>query len=350
VNGATVRPVKLGYMIGYWGAGPPKGVPEALAAAERLGFDSCWTAEAYGSDALTPLAWWGAATERIKLGTSICQISARTPTAMAMAALTLDHLSGGRFVLGLGASGPQVVEGWYGDDYRRPLARTREYVEIIRRVLAREAPVEFKGDRYQLPNHNGAGFGKPLKSITHPLRADLPIFLAAEGPKNVALAAEIADGWLPMFYAPRTDGFYREALAKGFDMPGARRTAADFEVACHVPIIISDDIEAAASFYRPALALYIGGMGAREVNFHNEVFVRMGYMDEARHIQNLYLEGRKEEAAAAVPLQLAQDVALIGPKEKIRDELEQWRESTVTTMIVSGPPSQLETIAELVLG
>ncbi len=342
--------VKLGYMIGYWGAGPPVGVPEGLAEAERLGFDSCWTAEAYGSDALTPLAWWGAATERIKLGTSICQISARTPTAMAMAALTLDHLSGGRFVLGLGASGPQVVEGWYGDDYRRPLARTREYVEIIRRVLEREAPVEYMGERYQLPNPHGTGYGKPLKSIVHPLRADLPIYLAAEGPKNVALAAEIADGWLPMFYAPRDDKFYRDALAKGFAQPDARRKQSDFEVACNVPIIIADDIEMAASFYRPVLALYIGGMGAREVNFHNEVFVRMGYMDEAQHIQTLYLEGRKEEAAAAVPLELVQDVALIGPKEKIRDDLEQWRESAVTTMIVSGPPSQLATIAELVLG
>ena len=201
-----------------------------------------------------------------------------------------------------------------------------------------------------MPYPDGAGFGKPLKSIVHPLRADLPIFLAAEGPKNVALAAEIADGWLPMFYAPRDDSFYREALAKGFAQPGARRSSAEFEVACNVPIIIADDVEAAASLYRPMLALYIGGMGAREVNFHNEVFVRMGYMDEARHIQNLYLDGRKEEAAAAVPLRLVEDVALIGPKEKIRDQLEGWRESTVTTMIVSGPPSQLATIAELVLG
>jgi F420-dependent oxidoreductase-like protein len=337
-------------MIGYWGAGPPAGVPEALAAADRLGFDSCWTAEAYGSDALTPLAWWGAATKNIKLGTSICQISARTPTAMAMAALTLDHLSGGRFILGLGASGPQVVEGWYGDDYTRPLARTREYIEIIRQVLAREAPVEFKGERYQLPHPHGTGYGKPLKSIVHPLRADLPIYIAAEGPKNVALAAEIADGWLPMFYAPRVDGFYREALAKGFARPDARHAPDEFEVACHVPIIIADDLEAAADFYRPSLALYIGGMGAKEVNFHNEVFGRMGYIDEARHIQNLYLEGRKEEAAAAVPLQLVEDVALIGSREKIRDDLEQWRESNVTTMIVSGPSAQLESIAELILG
>ena len=342
--------MKLGYVIGYWGAGMPAGVPDALVEAERLGFDSCWTAEAYGSDALTPLAWWGAATSRIKLGTSICQLSARTPTAMAMAALTLDHLSGGRFILGLGASGPQVAEGWYGDDYRKPLARTREYVEIVRQVLAREKPVEFQGERYQLPNPTGSGFGKPLKSITHPLRADLPIYLAAEGPKNVALAAEIADGWLPMFYAPRNDGFYRDALAEGFARPGARRTVDTFEVACLVPVLLAPDVETAANMYRPVLALYIGGMGAREVNFHNNVFARMGYEDEAKRIQDLYLDGKKDEAAAAVPTRLVEDVALIGPKEKVRDDLEMWRESAVTTMLVSGAPQQLREIADLVLG
>jgi len=342
--------MKLGLMLGYWGAQPPHDVPEALAEAERLEFDSVWTAEAYGSDALTPLAWWGAATSRIKLGTAICQLSARTPTAMAMAALTLDHLSGGRFVLGLGASGPQVAEGWYGDDYRKPLARTREYVEIVRRVLAREAPVEFHGERYELPRPGGSGFGKPLKSITHPLRADLPIFLAAEGPKNVALAAEIGDGWLPMFYAPRSDGFYRDALSEGFGRAGARRTPDTFEVACLVPVIMADDVEAAADMYRPVLALYIGGMGAREVNFHNNVFARMGYEGEAKVIQDLYLDGKKNDAAAAVPTQLVEDVALVGPREKIRDDLAMWRESTVTTMIVSGSTAQLRDIAELVRG
>jgi F420-dependent oxidoreductase-like protein len=335
-------------MIGYWGAQPPRDVPAALAAAEELGFDSCWTAEAYGSDALTPLAWWGAHTSRIKLGTAICQLSARTPTAMAMAALTLDHLSRGRFILGLGASGPQVVEGWYGDDYTKPLTRTREYVEIVRRVLAREAPVEFHGERYQLPNPSGTGFGKPLKSITHPLRADLPIYLAAEGPKNVALAAEIADGWLPMFYAPRVDGFYRDALTEGFARPTARHDPNSFEIACLVPVVIADDVEAAADQYRPVLALYIGGMGAREVNFHNNVFARMGYEGEAKLIQDLYLDGKKDAATAAVPTQLVEDVALVGPREKIRDDLEMWRESVLTTMIVSGAREQLRTIAELV--
>jgi F420-dependent oxidoreductase-like protein len=345
-----MKTMKLGYMAGYWGAGPPGGMPDTIVEAERLGYDSVWTAEAYGSDALTPLAWWGAQTSKIRLGTAICQISARTPAATAMAAITLDHLSGGRFVLGLGASGPQVVEGWYGDDYRKPLARTREYVEIIRRILAREQPVDFQGERYQLPNSNGTGFGKPLKSITHPLRADLPIYLAAEGPKNVALSAEIADGWIPMFYAPRADGFYRDALAEGFARPTARRRPEEFEVACLVPVIIDDDVEAAADAYRPVLALYIGGMGAREVNFHNDVFARMGYEGEAKLIQDLYLDGKKAEAAGAVPTQLVEDVALVGPREKIRDELEMWRESNVTTMLVSGGVDQLRTIAELVLG
>jgi F420-dependent oxidoreductase-like protein len=345
----TAKQMKLGYMIGYWGAQPPVGVVETLQEAERLGFDSCWTAEAYGSDALTPLAWWGAQTTRIKLGTSICQLSARTPTAMAMAALTLDHLSGGRFILGLGASGPQVAEGWYGDDYSRPLARTREYIEIVRQVLAREKPVEFHGEHYQLPFPGGTGLGKPLKSIVHPLRADLPIYIAAEGPKNVALAAEIADGWLPMFYAPRVDGFYRDALAEGFARPGARHTADTFEVACLVPVIIAGTVEQAADMYRPILALYIGGMGAREVNFHNNVFARMGYEAAAKEIQDLYLDGKKAEAAAAVPTQLVEDVALVGPLEKVRDDLEMWRESNVTTMVVSGATEQLRTIAELVL-
>ncbi|MCU1426438.1 MAG: putative F420-dependent oxidoreductase, Rv3520c family [Actinomycetia bacterium] len=344
------KELKLGYQIGYWGAGPPANLPQVLIEAEAMGYDSFWTAEAYGSDALTPLAWWGSATSTIKLGTSICQLSARTPAAMAMAALTLDHLSGGRFILGLGASGPQVAEGWYGDDYRKPLARTREYVEIIRQVLAREGPVDYQGDHYQLPLKGGTGLGKPLKSITHPLRADIPIYLASEGPKNVALTAEIADGWHAIFYAPREDTFYRSSLETGWARPTARRTRDEFEVACTVPVIIHDDVETAASFYKPMLALYIGGMGAREANFHNEVFARMGYEGEAKEIQDLYLEGKKEEAAAKVPTRLVEDVALIGPKEKIRDDVALWRESVVTTMLVSGDAAQLRTIADIVLG
>jgi F420-dependent oxidoreductase-like protein len=287
--------MKLGVQVGYWGPGPTPGTQDRILEAERLGYDSVWTAEAYGSDALTPLAWWGAATSTIKLGTSIVQMSARTPAATAMAAITLDHLSGGRFILGLGASGPQVVEGWYGQPYSKPLARTREYVDIVRRILAREGPVESPGPHYPLPYPGGTGLGKPLKSIVHPLRADLPIYLAAEGPKNVALAAEIADGWMPIFYAPRQDDFYRAALQEGFDRPGARHGWDDFEIACTVPVVVNDDIEAAADAYRPFLALYIGGMGAREANFHFDVFCRMGYEAQARTIQDLYLDGHKAE-------------------------------------------------------
>jgi F420-dependent oxidoreductase-like protein len=346
----VTKQLKLGYQIGYWGASPPGGLPQTLVEAEAMGYDSFWTAEAYGSDALTPLAWWGSATSRIKLGTSICQLSARTPAAMAMAALTLDHLSGGRFILGLGASGPQVAEGWYGDDYRKPLARTREYVEIVRRILAREGPVDFDGQHYQMPLQGGTGLGKPLKSITHPLRADIPIYLASEGPKNVALTAEIADGWHAIFYAPREDSAYRSALEEGWARPTARRTPDDFEVTCTVSVVVTDDIEEAAMAQKHMLALYIGGMGAREANFHNEVFARMGYEAEAKEIQDLFLDGKKAEAAAKVPTRLVEDIALIGPKEKIRDDLEMWRESVVTTLLVHGDVPQLRMISELVLG
>ena len=341
--------MKLGLHIGYWGAGPPAGVPELVAEAERLGYDSVWTAEAYGSDALTPLAWWGSQTTRVRLGTNLIQLSARTPTATAMAALTMDHLTGGRFVLGLGVSGPQVVEGWYGRPFPKPLARTREYVEVIRRVLARDEPVRFDGEHYPLPYPGGTGLGKPLKSITHPLRADLPIVLGAEGPKNVALAAEIADGWFPIYFSPKQDAMYRASLDEGFARPGARHAPGDFEVLSMVPVVINDDVEAAADMLRPMLALYVGGMGAREMNFHFDVFVRMGYEGEAVKIQQLYLDGRKDEAAALVPTAMVEEIALVGPKEKIRDDVELWRSSIVTTMLLNGPPPILRTMAELVL-
>ncbi|GHE83117.1 LLM class F420-dependent oxidoreductase [Amycolatopsis deserti] len=340
--------MKLGYHIGYWSAGPPEGALEAIRTAEELGFDSVWTAEGYGSDALTPLAWWGAATSRVKLGTNIVQMSARTPTATAMAAMTLDHLSGGRFVLGLGASGPQVVEGWYGQPYPRPLARTREYVEIVRRVVARREPVTFDGEQYQLPLKDGTGLGKPLKSTVHPLRPEIPIYLAAEGPKNVALAAEICDGWLPLFFSPKSDAFYREALADGFARPGSRHTQADFEVAASVPVIVHDDVETAAGFIKPSLALYIGGMGAKQVNFHKDVFARLGYADVAEKVQELYLAGRKEEATAAIPTSLVEDTSLIGPPEKIRAELAAWEDTVVTTLLLRGDARTLRRIAEVI--
>jgi F420-dependent oxidoreductase-like protein len=341
--------MKLGINMGYWSSGPPAGVEQSLAAAEEAGFDSAWTSEAYGSDALTPLAWYGAKTTKLRLGTAIMQISARTPAATAMAAMSLDHLSGGRVILGLGASGPQVVEGWYGQSYPRPLERTREYFEIIRRIFAREAPVEFHGKHYDMPFSGGMGLGKPLKSTIHPLRTDIPIFLAAEGPKNVALAAEIADGWLPLFFSPKSDAFYRKALAEGFAKPGARRSAADFEVASMVSIIITEDVEAAANMLRPMLALYVGGMGAKGANFHYDVLARLGYEDECAHIQQLYLSGQKREAIAAIPREMVEDTALIGPIGKIKDELPAWKGTCLTTMLVNAPPQQLRTIAELVL-
>jgi F420-dependent oxidoreductase-like protein len=343
--------MRLGLNLGYWGLGLTADSQRALLLeAEAAGFHSVWTAEAYGSDCFTPLAWWGSSTRTIKLGTAITQMSARTPASTAMTAITLDHLSGGRFILGLGVSGPQVVEGWYGQPYAKPLARTREYVEIVRRIIAREGPVEYAGEHYAVPLQGGTGLGKPLKSIVRPLRTDIPIYLGAEGPKNVALAAEIGDGWLPMFFSPKADDFYRASLAEGFARPGARRTADDFEVACVVPTIPGDDVEACADLLRPNLALYIGGMGARDRNFHKDVFVRLGYEAECEKIQEAYLDGRKADAAAAVPTAMVEDVYLVGPPAKIRDELVRWRETCITTMLVAGPPALLREISQIVSG
>ena len=342
--------MKLGLQLGYWFAQPPVGVAEQVAEAERLGFDSAWTAEAWGSDCFTPLAWWASQTTTMRWGTAICQLSARTPTSAAMTAVTLDHLTGGRFALGLGVSGPQVVEGWYGQPFPKPLARTREYVEVIRRVLRRDEPVEFHGDFYDLPVEGGLGLGKPLKSIVHPLRADLPIFLGAEGPKNVAMTAEIADGWLPIFYSPKLDDEYRGHLAEGFARPGARRSPDDFECVTTVNVVPGDDLEACADMVRPFLAFYIGGMGARDMNFHFDVFCRMGYEAEATKIQDLFMDGHRDDAIAAVPTAMVEDVALVGPPEKILDELHAWEETVVTTMLVAGPPEHLRRVAEIVLG
>jgi F420-dependent oxidoreductase-like protein len=344
------KDIKLGYNTGYWGSGPPSGALGAIQEAERLGFSSVWTAEAYGSDAITPLAWWGAQTQKLQLGTGIVQMSARTPAATAMAAMTLDHLSGGRVILGLGASGPQVVEGWYGQPYPKPLARTREYVDIVRRIVRRDAPVSVHGDFYSMPYEGGTGLGKPLKSTIHPYRTEIPIYLGAEGPKNVALAAEICDGWLPLFFSPKEDGFYRACLAEGFAASGEAGKAERFEVASGVMIIPGDDVERCADMVRPFLALYAGGMGARGANFHFEVFARMGYEDVALAVQDLYLQGKKAEAAAAIPLAMVEDVALVGPPDKIRGELEQWKDTCITTFLLSGPQQMLPVFAELVLG
>jgi F420-dependent oxidoreductase-like protein len=344
--------LKLGYSTGYWSKGPPAGALEGIKEAERLGFDSFWTAEAYGSDSLTPLAWWGAHTEHIKLGTSIVQMSARTPAATAMSALTMDHLSGGRFILGLGASGPQVVEGWYGQPYPRPLERTREYVEIVRSIVRRDQPVEFHGRHYDMPytGDDGMGIGKALKSTVHPLRNEIPIYLGAEGPKNVSLSAEICDGWLPLFFSPKDDAWYRERLRIGFEASGEDGKADRFEVASMLTIIPGDDAEQCADLMRPMVALYAGGMGAKDANFHFDVFDRMGWGHIATQVQELYLEGKKQEAAALIPLEMVEDVALVGPVGKIRDDLARWKETCLTTVLLSGRPEQLAMLAELVNG
>ncbi|TVS08325.1 MAG: LLM class F420-dependent oxidoreductase [Gammaproteobacteria bacterium] len=339
-----MKDLKLGLQLGYWGAKPPKGAVAMAQAAEKLGYDSVWTAEAYGSDAITPLTWIGAHTSKIRLGTGVCQLSARSPTAMAMAAMTLDHLSGGRMILGLGVSGPQVVEGWYGAPFSKPLARTREYVSIIRQVLAREEPVSNDGPHYPLP-YNGEGswgLGKPLKSITHPLRPDLPIFMGAEGPKNVAQTAEIGDGWLPLYYSPYRNEVYADSLKHA--KPG-------FEICQGVVVNITDDIEQGLLPVKGMLALYVGGMGAKDRNFHKELVSRFGFEAETDKIQELYLAGKKEEAMMAVPDQLADEIALVGPKERIRDRLQAWRETPITSLLVSArSEAELDTLAELVLG
>ena len=346
--------LKLGLNTGFWASGAPSPAAlEAVKEAERLGFDSIWTSEAYGCDVLTPLAWWGSQTQTVRLGTAIMQMSARRPTAAAMAAMTMDHLSGGRFILGLGVSGPQVVEGWYGEPFAKPLARTREYVSIVRNAIARQEPVASDGAHYPLPANGRegiTGLGKPLKSTLHPLRERIPLCLGAEGPKNIALTAEIADGWLALFYSPHHDAeLYRPSLEEGF----ARRDGPhdDFEIHASIPFVVHDDVERAADLIRPRLALYFGGMGARSMNFHREVPVRMGYEAEARKIQELYMDGKKDEAAAAVPTRLVEQLALIGPADKIRHDLEAWRESSVTSLLIEpGPPERLRQAAELVLG
>ncbi|MBL7489537.1 LLM class F420-dependent oxidoreductase [Frankia sp. AgB1.9] len=333
--------LKLGLNLGYWPASPPPGQLELVTAADDCGYASLWTAEAWGSDAVSPLAWYGAHTNRIKLATGLIQLSARTPACTAMTVATLDHLSGGRVILGLGVSGPQVVEGWYGVPFPKPLARTREYVDIVRKALAREEPVTGDGPHYPLPYPGGTGLGKPLKMILHPLRPQVPIYLGAEGPRNVALAAEIADGWVPIFYhAERGPKAYADALA------GARP---GFEIACPVTVSITDDVAAGLRLVKWTVAFYIGGMGARTVNFHYDLMGRLGYADEAAEVQRLFLAGDRAAAAAAVPDDLADGIALVGPLARIRERLGLWRDSPVTTLLVGGvrDPAQLRALADL---
>lgn len=328
----------------------PANAAEMVVAADEAGYDAVFTAESWGSDVFTPLAWWGSATRSVRLGTAVAQLSARTPTAAAMAALTLDHLSGGRALLGLGVSGPQVVEGWYGAPFGKPLARTREYVGIVRQVLAREAPVTSAGPHYPLP-YAGAGadgLGKPLKPITHPLRKDLPIWLGAEGPKNVALAAEIADGWLAVYYSEKLADQYNSWLDDGFKRPGARRSRADFEIAANVAITVTDDPAAEFDKHRPYIALYAGGMGAEGKNFHADLFRRMGYGEVVDEITALFRARRKLEAAAVVPDELIAETAIIGTAEQVRAQVKQWADRGVT-MLMTTPRSveQVRAVAEV---
>ena len=325
---------------------------DMVREADRLGYDSVWAAEAYGSDAATMLAWYGASTERIRLGAGIFQMPARTPAMTAMTAVTLSELSGGRFLLGLGLSGPQVVEGWHGVPYGKPLAKTREYVEIVRTALRREDRLTHEGDHYRIP-YDGAdatGLGRPLKLTVHPTH-DIPIYLASIGPKNVALTAEIADGWLPFWYSPsRAETVFQPHLDAGFAASGDPDKAARFDVAPSVPAAMTDDVDQARWGIRPVLALYVGGMGARGKNFYFDLACRYGYEEAASRIQDLYLEGRREEAMAAVPDELIDEVALLGPPERIRDGLGAWEEAGVTTLLVTAADlATLRVLAELVL-
>jgi F420-dependent oxidoreductase-like protein len=322
--------MRLGLTFGYWGRGPSADFVELAQEAERLGFDAVWTAESWGSDAFTPLTWIAANTSRIKLGTAVTQMTARTPTATAMHALTLDHLSGGRVVLGLGLSGPQVVEGWYGRPFpKSPLTFTREYVDVIRQVLRREGPVVAEGRYAQHPytGEDGTGLGKSLKSITHPLRADLPIFLGAEGPKNVHLTTRIADGWLPLHWAPTRPEVYADALR---DKPEG------FRIAPMVQVALGDDVEQAMYPIKAAMGFYVGGMGAKNKNFHADLMRRFGYAEEADRIQELFMAGDRDAAIAAVPSAFVDEIALVGPADRIRERFQVWAaDPHVTEMIVT---------------
>ena len=343
--------MRLGLNIGY--SGKTIQLPmDLIQEADHLGYYAVWTAEAYGSDAVVPLAWIGALTKNIHLGTAIMQMPGRTPANTAMTAITLDQLSNGRMLLGLGLSGPQVVEGWHGVPYGKPIARTREYVEIVRAIFKREEPLVYEGQHYTIP-YNGddaTGLGKPLKSILHG-RSDLPIYLAAIGPKNVALAAEIADGWLPIFFSPRMyDTVYKDCIEEGFARAGSGKSLQTFDIAPTVSVILEDDLEVAWNQLKPMLALYIGGMGAKGKNFYYDLAARHGYEEAADRIQVLYLAGNKGEAVVAVPNELVDEVALCGSKARIKDRLQLWKDSPITTMnITAFNIETVRTMAELAL-
>ncbi len=341
--------MRLGINIGYWGSDAGLDM-DLVLEAERLGYDSVWAAEAWGSDAVTVLSWIAARTERIRVGAAILQMPARTPAMTAMTAVTLNELSNGRFVCGLGLSGPQVVEGWHGVPYGKPLGKTREYVSILRMMVAREHPARFQGEHYELPyrGDDATGLGKPLKIMTHPSH-DLPIYLASIGPKNVRLTAEIADGWLPVFYSPERAGdVFGPLLAEGFAASGEVDKAERFAVVPSVSAIVTDDVERARNKIKPHIALYVGGMGAKGRNFYNNLAVRYGFEQEAEAIQDLYLDGKRKEATMAVPDALVEELSLIGTPEMIRDRLDVWRDAGVTDLVLSAPDvTTLRAMAEL---
>ena len=324
---------------------------DMVRQAESLGYDSVWTAEAWGADAITPLAWVAPQTTKIKLGTAIMQMPARTPAMCAMQAMTVDQLSGGRMIVGLGPSGPQVVEGWHGVPYGKPLVRTREYIEIMRKIFARQEPVAYDGKEYQIPYRGpgASGLGKPLRSILHG-RPDIPIVTATISPKAIELAAEVADGFMPIWTSPAGLKAFKGALDKGFAKAGAGKKRDGFEIMPFVNAIVHDDVAKCRDIVRPFIALYVGGMGARDKNFYNDHVSRQGWPDAAKKIQDLYLGGKKNDAVAAVPDDLCDAVCLLGPKERIRDQLGAWKESSATTLILQGPNKKtLETMAELCL-
>lgn len=346
--------MQLGLMAGYSPA--QLHLPmDLVLEAEALGYHSVWTAEAYGTDAVSPAAWILARTERIRVGTAIMQMPARTPTCTAMTAMTLAALSGGRFMLGLGPSGPRVVEGWYGVPYGRPMTRTREYIAIIRQILARRGPLEHEGYHYQIPYRgpDATGLARPMKSILHG-DPQLPIYTAAITPGGLRTAAEVADGVFPIWLNPDRFDLLAPSLQAGFERAGSGKSLAQFDVAPLVSVVLGDDLEQCRQPVREHLALYIGGMGPRDRNFYADYASRMGYAEEARRIQDLYLAGRKAEAAAAVPDRLIDDCALVGPAPRIRDRLQRWRAAAargeIRSMLVGGAtPAALRLLAEELL-
>jgi F420-dependent oxidoreductase-like protein len=342
--------MRLGLMVGYSGAQVAVDI-NLVKEAESLGYDSVWSAEAWGSDAVTPLAWIGAQTTKIKLGTAIMQLPGRSPANTAMTAMTLDALSGGRFILGLGTSGPQVVEGWHGVPFDKPLTWMREYITIVRAILAREAPLEFSGVRYQIPYRGpgATGLGKPLKSILHG-RKDIQIWTGSMAPKGQALSGEMADGVLLTCMHPERFDVIEANLQEGFAKTGGKRSLANFEIAPTVAVIVGKDLDACRAPLKASLALYIGGMGAKEKNFYGEYIRRVGFEAEAVKIQSLFLEGKRNEAIAAVPDALVDALNLVGPPERIRDRFQAWKESKVTTMIVGAMQREaIRLLAELAL-